>query len=139
LVTQQLVAAEPERVTKVVIQEKMQARMDPALAWILLENLIANAWKFTRDATTARIEVGMQNLHGEPAFYVKDNGAGFDAAQSSNLFKPFSRLHSAQEFPGTGIGLATAHRIIDRHGGKIWGEGERGRGATFYFTLPKAA
>jgi light-regulated signal transduction histidine kinase (bacteriophytochrome) len=122
-----------------VIQENLQARMDPALAWILLENLIANAWKFTRNADATRIEIGVEKTNGETAFFVKDNGAGFDAAKADSLFKPFSRLHSAQEFPGTGIGLATAHRIVDRHGGKIWGKGEAGNGATFYFTVHNAA
>ncbi|HEX2583507.1 MAG TPA: ATP-binding protein [Steroidobacteraceae bacterium] len=139
LVAQQLRAAEPERVANVVIQENLQARMDPALAWILLENLIANAWKFTRNADATRIEIGVEKTNGETAFFVKDNGAGFDAAKVDSLFKPFSRLHSAQEFPGTGIGLATAHRIVDRHGGKIWGKGEAGNGATFYFTVHNAA
>jgi light-regulated signal transduction histidine kinase (bacteriophytochrome) len=113
--------------------------MDPALAWILLENLLANAWKFTRHAKATHIEIGMKDVNGEQAFFVKDNGAGFDTTQAGNLFKPFSRLHSAQEFPGTGIGLATAHRIIDRHGGKIWGDGNTGNGATFFFTVPNSA
>ncbi|HVY24837.1 MAG TPA: ATP-binding protein [Steroidobacteraceae bacterium] len=138
LVAAQLSAAEPERVADVIIQNDMQARMDPALAWVLLENLIANAWKFTRQISPARIEIGAEEVNGERAFYVKDNGAGFDPAQATELFKPFRRLHSTNEFPGTGIGLATVHRIIDRHGGRIWGESEPGNGATFYFTLSAA-
>lgn len=105
---------------------------------MLLENLIANAWKFTRQISPARIEIGAEEVNGERAFYVKDNGAGFDPAQATELFKPFRRLHSTNEFPGTGIGLATVHRIIDRHGGRIWGESEPGNGATFYFTLSAA-
>jgi len=136
LICQQLTAAEPERAARIMIQENLQATMDPALAWILLENLIANAWKFTRHRATTQIEIGKQETGGENTFFVKDNGAGFDASQAEGLFKPFSRLHSADEFPGTGIGLATAHRIIDRHGGKIWGTGETDHGATFFFTLP---
>jgi signal transduction histidine kinase len=135
LVATQLAAAEPERVADVVIHENLQARMDPALAWVLLENLIANAWKFTRQAPTAHIEVGAQIIDGEQTFFVKDNGAGFDPTQAEELFKPFHRLHDANEFPGTGIGLATAHRIVDHHGGKIWSESKVGDGATFFFTL----
>jgi light-regulated signal transduction histidine kinase (bacteriophytochrome) len=102
----------------------------------LLENLIGNAWKFTSKVPAARIEVG--RLEANHAFFVRDNGAGFDMAHATKLFGPFQRLHSAGEFPGTGIGLATAQRIVHRHGGLIWAEARPGEGATFFFTLSGA-
>ena len=110
--------------------------MDPTLARTLMENLVDNAWKFTRQTRTARVEVGTTEVGGAPAFFVRDNGAGFDMAGAGQLFTAFQRLHSEDEFPGTGIGLATCHRIVDRHGGRIWAEGRVGEGATIFFTLP---
>jgi light-regulated signal transduction histidine kinase (bacteriophytochrome) len=98
-----------------------------------LENLLSNAWKFTEER--ARIEFGVANQEGEPAFFVRDDGVGFDMAYADKLFGVFQRLHSPDEFEGTGIGLAMAARIVQRHGGRIWAEGELGRGATIYFTL----
>ena len=105
------------------------------LARTLLQNLLANAWKFTGKIAPARIEVGVSNGEGTKGFFVRDNGAGFDQAHSEKLFSPFQRLHTVGEFPGTGIGLATAQRIVHRHGGRIWAEGNVDRGATFYFTI----
>ncbi|HWQ08643.1 MAG TPA: ATP-binding protein, partial [Holophaga sp.] len=110
---------------------------DPRLMAIVMENLLANAWKFTQKTPGARIEVGALPEGEETAFYVRDNGAGFDMAYASKLFGAFQRLHTAQEFEGTGIGLAIVQRIIHRHGGRLWAEGETGRGATFHFTLPR--
>ena len=104
---------------------------------IVLENLLGNAWKFTRHAEDPRIEFGVTSDE-EPAYWVRDNGAGFDMRYVEKLFRPFQRLHTEEEYPGTGIGLATIQRVIDRHGGRVWAEGKIGEGATFYFTLPKA-
>ena len=103
---------------------------------VLYENLLANAWKFTAKQPAARIEVGLRP-GPEPAYFIRDNGAGFDMAHRDKLFAPFQRLHAAHEFEGSGIGLATVARVIERHGGRIWGESEVGAGATFYLVLPE--
>ncbi|MBI4989958.1 MAG: response regulator [Rhodocyclales bacterium] len=109
---------------------------DPGLLRILLANLLGNAWKYTARRDAARIEFGREMKDGQPAFFVRDNGIGFDSAQAAGkLFKPFQRLHSAEEAPGSGIGLATVRRIVTKHGGRIWAESEKGDGATFWFTL----
>ncbi|MEO7329874.1 MAG: PAS domain S-box protein [Minicystis sp.] len=131
-----LAAAEPERVVTTSIAPDLWTEMDPSLGRALLENLLANAWKFSGRTAAARIEVGAIDASGERAFFVRDNGAGFDMAHAGKLFTPFQRLHTVREFAGTGIGLATAQRIVRRHGGRIWAEGAVGCGATFYFTLP---
>jgi light-regulated signal transduction histidine kinase (bacteriophytochrome) len=102
---------------------------------IVMENLLGNAWKFTSKAEKPSVEIGATPGPQGVAFYVKDNGAGFDMALADKLFQPFRRLHTEAEFPGTGVGLATIHRVIDRHGGRIWAEGKVGSGATFFFTL----
>jgi len=125
-----------ERSVDFLIAEKLTCDGDSQLLRVLLENLLNNAWKFTSKQPRARIEVGsMPQSNGEQVFYVRDDGAGFDAEHASNLFAPFKRLHKATEFEGTGIGLATAHRVVARHGGKIWAAGAVGHGATFCFTL----
>ena len=102
---------------------------------IVIENLLGNAWKYTGKREAARIEFGVAQRNGRDTYFVRDNGAGFDMALAKKLFSAFQRLHTAAEFPGLGIGLATVQRIIHRHRGKIWGEAEVDRGATFYFTL----
>src|SRR5688572_10271729 len=127
---------QPERQVSILIATDLAAKGDPDLLRIVLENLINNAWKFTSKQTDAYIEVGAQDDSGERIFFVRDNGAGFDMAFVNKLFGAFQRLHSMNEFPGTGIGLATVQRIINRHGGSIWAEGAVDEGATFFFTLP---
>jgi PAS domain S-box-containing protein len=129
-------AAEPERTVEVAVQNDLHAELDLRLARALFENLLANAWKFTSKAPHARIEFGAAEKDGASAFFVRDNGAGFDMAFANKLFLPFQRLHTAEEFPGSGIGLATVQRIVHRHGGRIWAEGVVDRGASFHFTLP---
>jgi signal transduction histidine kinase len=129
-------AAQADRAVELVVADRLATTMDPALARTLIENLLGNAWKFTLRTSAARIEVGVTDADGTRVFFVRDNGAGFDMAKARKLFTPFHRLHAPSEFPGTGIGLATCHRIVDRHGGRIWAEGRVGQGATIFFTLP---
>jgi signal transduction histidine kinase len=129
---------DPQRQVQIDIAEGLVVAADRGLVQIVLENLIGNAWKFTRDRTPARLELGTKREASDAdVYFVRDNGAGFDMSYMDKLFRPFQRLHSEAEFPGTGIGLATVQRIIDRHGGRIWAEGAVGTGATIYFTLPQ--
>jgi PAS domain S-box-containing protein len=130
----ELRANEPGREVAVEIAPGLQATGDPSLVRNLLQNLVGNAWKFTRDRGDARIEVGHD---GEGAFFVRDNGAGFAPEYADKLFRPFQRLHSQEQFAGDGIGLASVKRIVERHGGMIRAEGRLGEGATFRFTLPE--
>ncbi len=131
--------SEPDREVEVRIDTTLEAEGDRYLLESVLENLLGNAWKFTRDARPARVEVGRHEDADEPAFYVRDNGAGFEMEYADKLFAPFQRLHTEDEFEGTGIGLATVQRIVHRHGGRVWAEGAVGRGATVYFTLDGAS
>ncbi|MEO8179947.1 MAG: ATP-binding protein [Deltaproteobacteria bacterium] len=130
-------ALEPERALQVVIQAGLCARVDRALGRLLLENLLGNARKFTSKAPHARVEMGRLDQGGEPVYFVRDNGVGFNMAYAKKLFVPFQRLHAAREFPGTGVGLAACSRIVARHGGRTWAEGKEGEGAVFFFTLPE--
>src|SRR5262249_20113362 len=127
---------EPERDIDVVITPGLRVHADGKLMRILLDNVLGNAWKFTSHRVHAHVEIGTVLERGEPAFFVRDDGAGFEGAHATRLFAPFQRLHTDAEFKGTGIGLATVYRIIERHGGRIWAQGSVGNGATFYFTLP---
>ena len=127
---------QPARQIAVTIAPGLQATADPPLVRLALQNLIENAWKFTSRRDGSTIEIGQtRDTRGAPAFYVRDNGAGFDPEYAHKLFGPFQRLHTVSEFPGTGIGLATVQRIVHRHGGQVWAEGNTDSGACFYFTL----
>lgn len=126
---------EPHRVVSSSVVMGITVLGDRVLLRQLLENLLGNAWKYTTEEASARIEFGVTRIAGAEAFFVKDNGVGFDMGYKEKLFRAFERLHGS-EFPGTGVGLATAERIVKRHGGSIWAEGKVGDGATFYFTLP---
>ena len=134
----QLGRSAPEREVSVDIQPDLTCLGDPTLLRAAVENLLGNAWKYSSRVPRARIDVGGQTTGPRRAFFVRDNGAGFDMKDAHRLFAPFERLHKASEFEGTGVGLAAVHRIIERHGGRIWAEGEPGRGATFFFELPAA-
>ncbi|GAA6623174.1 sensor histidine kinase [Scytonema sp. NUACC26] len=132
----ELQQSQPKREIEFAIQTGLTAQGDSRLLRVLLENLLNNAWKFTSKHPRPRIEFGMTiSEKGMPIYYVRDNGAGFDMTYAHKLFGPFQRLHNMNDFPGNGIGLATVHRIVHRHGGRIWVEAEVERGATFYFTL----
>lgn len=126
---------EPERNAEFVIASDLQAKGDPQLIQLVLQNLFNNSWKFTSRREHARIELGRTKANGGSAFFVADNGAGFDPAYADRLFGAFQRLHAESEFPGTGVGLATVQRIVQRHGGQIWANSKIDHGATFYFTL----
>jgi PAS domain S-box-containing protein len=135
-VTLSLKMTEPGRQVDFQIADGIVANADADLLWIVLENLLGNAWKYTGMQEKAIIAVGVTHSDRIPVYFIRDNGAGFDKADVDKLFVPFQRLPGAEKFKGSGIGLATVERIIRSHGGKIWAEGEPGKGATFYFTLP---
>jgi len=126
---------EPHRKVKITIAPDMTANGDKNLLGLVLQNLLGNAWKYSSKTARPRIEMGTIERNGKQAYFVRDNGVGFDMTYANKLFQPFQRLHKATEFAGTGIGLATVQRIIKRHGGEVWAEGKVGEGATFYFTL----
>jgi PAS domain S-box-containing protein len=125
----------PDRNVEFVVADDLCAQGDERLLLTMLENLISNAWKFTANNDPARVELGETEQDGHKVYYIKDNGAGFDEAYVHKLFEPFQRLHSMQEYEGTGVGLATVQRIIRRHGGEVWAEGKIDQGATVFFTL----
>jgi len=133
--TDKLKQNNPGRPVEILIEPSLTALGDPYLMNIALTNLLDNAWKFTGKQVYSKIEFGTIKKDDKTVYYIRDNGAGFNAAYIDKLFNPFQRLHSSNEFPGTGIGLATVKRIINRHGGRIWAEGSPGLGASFYFTL----
>jgi PAS domain S-box-containing protein len=131
----QLAAGEPGRAVEIAVADELYADADPHLARTIIDNLLGNSWKFTRNVAEPRIGFGVTDEGELRAFFVRDNGAGFDMAFANKLFVPFQRLHTVSEFPGTGIGLASVQRIVHRHGGEIWAEGRIDDGATFYFTF----
>ncbi len=134
-IARELKEGQPGREGEFIVSDGLFAVGDERLLYAALQNLLGNAWKFTERTGKALIEFGSGLIGGKPAYFVRDNGAGFDMTYADKLFRPFQRLHDVADFSGTGIGLATVQRIIRRHGGRIWAEGEVGKGATFYFTL----
>jgi PAS domain S-box-containing protein len=137
----QLIAAElqlkqPQRLVTFAVAEGVTAMGDAKLLRVLLDNLLGNAWKFTSRKKAAVIQFGVTGSGGEAVYFVRDNGAGFAMSQAEKIFEPFQRLHDHKRYQGHGVGLATVQRIVQRHGGRVWAEGEMGKGATFYFTLP---
>lgn len=135
-IAQELFASEPRRAHEWKIEPGLRVHADRRLIAIVLQNLLGNAWKYTRRAAVSRVAFGQTERDGARAFFIRDNGAGFDPDYAGKLFKPFQRLHGAEEFEGSGIGLATVHRIVARHDGAVWAEGRPGEGATFWFRLP---
>lgn len=127
--------AAPERAVEVTIEPGLRVRGDATLLRLVLENLLGNAWKYSGQNPRAKIDFGTTSADGRRIFVVRDNGAGFDMRVADRLFGLFQRLHSAKDFPGTGVGLASVRRIVQRHGGEVWAEAEPGRGAAFFFTL----
>jgi signal transduction histidine kinase len=135
-IAQRLRTEDPRREAELVIPEQLVVRGDAGLMAVVMENLLSNAWKYTSKTGRARIVLGTRaEADGSTAVYVEDNGAGFDSSRAENLFSPFQRMHTAEEFPGTGVGLATVQRIIHRHGGRIWADAKPGQGARFSFTI----
>jgi PAS domain S-box-containing protein len=126
---------QPERNVRIKIAGGIEDSADPRLMRIVFENLLGNAWKFTGKKADAEIEFGVKMENRKKIYFIRDNGAGFDMAYADRIFAPFQRLHDIEEYPGTGVGLATVRRIISRHGGKVWAEGQVDQGACFYFTL----
>jgi signal transduction histidine kinase len=124
---------EPEREVDIVVEDAVRCSADPKLLRIALQNLLGNAWKFTRKTPDARIEFGVDDK--PRTYFIRDNGAGFDEAEAADMFAPFRRLHSESDFPGTGVGLSIVQRIIRKHGGTIVASGKVGAGANFTFTL----
>jgi two-component system NtrC family sensor kinase len=129
---------DPDREVKWCIEDQLLVEAGSGLMRLVFDNLLGNAWKFTAKVSAAQIEVGTDQQEGVTMFFVRDNGAGFNMEYAKKLFNPFQRLHTQSEFAGTGIGLATVHRIINRHGGRIWADSAVDHGATFYFTIPPA-
>jgi signal transduction histidine kinase len=120
------------------VREGLRAAGDRVLLRSVLANLLGNAWKYSSKVPAPEVEFGAESAEGEPVYFVRDNGAGFDGAKAAEVFEPFRRLHESREFPGTGVGLATVRRVVERHGGRVWAESSPGKGATFRWTLPPA-
>lgn len=134
-IAEELCHSQPDRRVQFEIEDVGTVGGDPRLLRIVMENLLRNSWKYTSLHPSAKIAFASRNNDGKRFYFVRDDGAGFDARSAERLFQPFQRLHPVAEFPGNGIGLATVQRIVRRHGGEIWAEGEVEKGATFYFTL----
>ena len=138
-VARDLRQSDPNRNVLFAISDALETTADPVLMRVALTNLLENAWKYTgRQSSQALISFGKEQHDGGEIFCVRDNGAGFDMAYASKLFAPFQRLHSAREFPGSGVGLACVARVIHKHGGRIWADAKTGEGAAFFFTIPKS-
>ncbi len=134
-ILRRLLAAEPGRDVKADIQPGLSARADPRLADLLIENLLSNALKFSAGKPTTQLRFGLDRSRGQTAFFLSDDGVGFDQGRAARIFEPFARLHPADAYPGSGVGLATAARVVQLHGGRIWAQSSPGQGATFWFTL----
>ena len=130
---------EPDREVACSVEPGLETLGDKGLLRIVVENLVGNAWKFTRKTERPRIHLGRleKPRSAEAVFFVRDNGAGFDMEHAGKLFAPFERMHSPRDFEGTGIGLATVRRVVERHGGRVWADSAVGKGATFFFALPE--
>jgi len=128
---------DPGRVVHVKIGEGITGFADKNLMGVVLDNLLGNAWKYSGKNAQAEIEFGLTEIDGEYVYFVKDNGAGFDMGKAATMFNPFERFHKSDEFPGTGVGLATVRRILEKHDGRIWAESQVGKGSVFYFTIPE--
>lgn len=131
----ELARADPARHVEIDVASTIHCLADARLTRTMMQNLLGNAWKYTRRVAHPRIEVGTTTVDGRPVVYVRDNGAGFDPSEAHRLFAPFERLHDSADFPGTGVGLATVQRIVERHGGRVWAESAAGRGATFFVDI----
>jgi light-regulated signal transduction histidine kinase (bacteriophytochrome) len=137
-VVQELRQSDPHREVVFVIADRLQVEADAVLMRVAITNLLENAWKYTGRCEQALISFGREVCNGQNVFVVRDNGAGFDMTYASKLFAPFQRLHSAREFPGSGVGLACVARVVHKHGGRIWADARTGEGAAFFFTIPDA-
>ncbi len=135
-VVHELRQSDPHRDVVFAISDSLRTHADPGLMRVALTNLLGNAWKYTGRRQQALISFGQEERDGQNVFCVHDNGAGFDMSYASKLFAPFQRLHSAREFPGSGVGLACVARVIHKHGGRIWADARTGEGAAFFFTIP---
>jgi light-regulated signal transduction histidine kinase (bacteriophytochrome) len=136
-ITEELKRSNPERVAEIIIEPNLTGETDPTLIKAVMQNIFENAWKFTSLNPVTRIEFGSINSPEGKTYFIRDNGVGFNMEYANKLFAPFQRLHSVNDFPGTGVGLATVQRIIHRHNGRIWAESEVDKGATFYFSFYK--
>jgi signal transduction histidine kinase len=135
-VIENILKTDTSRNVNFIVEPELKPKADPKMIRIVLENLIGNAYKYSALNAEAEIKFGKKDYYGQDVFYISDNGAGFDMNKADKLFQPFQRFHSSEEFKGTGVGLSTVKKIIEKHGGQIWAESEVGKGSTFYFSLP---